>query len=275
MSVATAVVEAATWDVQAGSTPKALGLLMGGGARASSDLDFRRGAYNQSSPFAGPVHFGGSFIVEATSDTKALIQNALRSAGVLPALKFKAGTDAVNLLHENAYINTLRVRGSVNSPLEATLDYLAVTETETASGITGVALGSNLLPFGGASVTVGGSAFKCQDFEIQVNNNIEDYFTLDAKGSNVKRLPTGITLGAEEIAFRARFLEKHTWDVDEDAPAFTIAAIVIYTDGVNSVTFTFSNLARRGNRELPIKTASDLVDWDYEFLGGAGSLAIT
>jgi len=275
MAVETAIVEAATWDTQAGSTPKALGLLTGGEVWAESELDIRRGAANQSSAFAGPVRFGGSLSVEATSDTKAVIANAIRSVGVLAALKFKAGTASVNFLHENAYITQLRARGAVNSPLECTLDFLTTTETETAAAITPVALGSALIPFGGASVTIGGAAFKCQGFEIGLTNNLEHYFTIDAKGSNVKRLPTGVSLGAEEVSFTAEFLDKHTWDVDEDAPAFNIAAIVIYTDGVNSITFTFANLARRGRRGLPIETASGLIVWRYEFLGQAGSLAIT
>jgi len=273
MAVETAVLEWLKWDTA--TTYKSPGLLSGGEVYAESDMAIRRGSSNQASFFAGPVTFGGSATMLATLDTKALVQKAVRAAGVLTALNIYGGTAAVDLLHAGSLIKSLRASGRVDEPMECSIDWLALTETEAATGGAPVALTSDLFSYGGAAVTIGASPFKCQGWELSLNNNLQHYRTLDAKSATTKRLPTGITPGTEEIEFSADFLDKHTWDVDEDAPAVNLGAIVAYTDGANSITFTLTNLARRGRRSLRIETESGLIIWRYQFIAKPGALAIT
>ena len=278
MAVKTGALQWLTWDTQAGAAYKCPGLVVGGSIKASSQLAIRRGAGNQGSHFAGPVGFGLDPQLECTTDSKALLQYAIRSAGALTALKFKGGVDTTNgydFLQETAYINQLRVSGTINGPLVAALDILSTAETEAAVGGAPIALGSNLYPWEAAVITVGGAAVKVQSFDFSVNNNMTAYSSLDSKSAAAKRIPVGISPpGNEEINLSVNCLEKMTWGVGEDTPAVNLAAVITYTLGT-SIVFTFASLAHVGDRAMPFVTDTGLVIWKYDLLGIPGSLVIT
>ena len=274
MPVETGVLQWLKWDTQAGAEYKCPGLVVGGQIQANSGMTVRRGIGDQSSPFAGPVDFRCSANIETTSDSKALLEYAIRAAGALTALKVSGGSEAYDFEQENAYINSMRLSGAVNSPLTAVLELMAKTETEAAAGGSPVALGSDLYAWQNAAVTIG-SGYKCQAFEVNLNNNLSLYHSLDSKAATEKRLPTGINVGAEEITCSFDLLEKLTWDPDEDTPAVNLGAIVTYSIGENTITITLTNLAHTGARAMPFQGDGGLVVWRYEFLGIGGSLAIT
>jgi hypothetical protein len=276
----TGVAQAFTWDLAAGSTPKAAGLLVGGDvASADQETTVREGAYSQASFWHGPVKFATGLQVEATGDTKALMAYAKRdlytAAGVLTPLKVSA-SDGVSLFaYTGTVINSLKASGSVDTPLQVDFGFLHTVETESAASLTGVALATELLPCQNAAVTIGGAAYHCQGFDFSLDNGCQHYFDLDSKTTNTKRLPSGITLGIEKVTLNADFLTKIAWDVDADAPSDTIAAIIAYSLGAATLTATFSNLAYTGARAMPIQTGSGLVVWRYQFVGKPGSLVIT
>jgi len=277
MANETGLLQYLKWDTQAGLEYKSLGLLTGGELRAAYEDSLRRGAGGQSVWSAGPMEFRLTPQAEVTSATKALIQAAIRAsypAGALTLLKLIGGTASYDFLTENAVINTMRCSGAPDSPLIAAFEIMGLSETETALGATMPAVGTILDWYHGA-VTIGGAAYDCEGFELNVNNRCRYRFDLDAKAANSKRLPTSIALGLEEISLRATLREKLTWDVDADTPARTKAAVIIYTDGVTTITFTFSNLAHTGARAMPFVAEDGDVLWAYEFRGKPGSLVIS
>jgi len=275
MSVRTGALQFLTWDASGGSTPKAPGLLVGGEVSAESGVDIRYGVGGQSSSFAGSARFSGRAEIELTKDTKAFVLNALRVSGVLPSVKLIGGTDEVDFTHDAAYINRLVLSGAIDEPMKAVVEWISPTEVEGVAGGAMVALGSALLPQGGAAVTVGLSPYVCQSWEITVENGIAPYYSLDAKDAGELRLPVGLSLGMEKITARISSALEQTWEPGEDVPDADIGAVVLYTDGTNSITCTLTGLTRRGARPMPLVTESGLVIWPYEFLGQAGSLAIT
>jgi hypothetical protein len=275
MAVETGVLEWLKWDTQAGEVWKSPGLITGGTLFPSGyNATVRRGAGNQGSFHHGPTRFRCAPQLEVTADSKPLMVAALRVGGVLPALKFWGGTAAYDFKMENAKINSMRVSGAVDEPMTVALEIVGPMEAEAAVGGAVAALTSELLPWSGASVALD-APYNCQGFEAGVNNNLQEYFDLDAKAATTKRLPTGITQGWEEIVFRGDFLLKQAWDIGADAPPVNIGATVIYTNGTTTITQTFTNLTRTGTRALPVQRESGLVVWAYEFLGKPGALVIT
>jgi hypothetical protein len=276
MAVKTGALQFFKWDEDiAEPSYNAGGLLLAGEMVAESALDMRYGVQNQASPFAGPVRYSGRAEFGITADTKALIACALRGAGALTALKLYGGCTAdIDILHASALLNRLVVSGGVDQEPRATIEWLALTETQAAAGSTVVALTSDLLPFGGASLSVDTAPVKAQNFEITVENGVQAYTSLDAKEEDEMRLPQGLTVGMEKVSLRMGCLEMQTWDVGEDVPLQDIAALISYDDGTNDITFTFTGLSRRGARPFPFVTESGLVIWQYEFMGPAGALVI-
>jgi hypothetical protein len=263
------------WDLSAGSTWKAAGLIAGGQVGADQTTQIRYGAGNRASYLHGRLNFPASIQVEATADTVALVACALRGAGALAAVKYVGGTNAVNFAHTGAYLNTLRARGATDEPLTCDLGFLALAETETAAAVVPVDPTSDLLAWYGADLTVDGSNYLCQGFEISVDNGCQYYGSLDAKVATTVRLPEGIVVGAEKVTVNADFLTQQTWDVDDDAPGTSIALVASYSLGADSITFTFTDLTRTGPRAMPFERESGLVVWRYSFVGHSGCLAIT
>ncbi len=274
----TGVVQTLHWDTDAGITWKAPGLIAGGEISADQQTSIRYGAGGQAAYMHGRMEFRCNAQIEATADTKALILNAFRASypgGALPLLKIRGGDDVVNFAHADTIINTLRLSGAVDEPLVANIGFMSLSEVETAAGINPIALTSELLPWYGADLTIGGANFKAQGFETNLDNGCQYYGSLDTKAALSKRLPEGITLGLEKVAFSADFLEEQTWDVDADEPGVAIAAVFTYALGAASITGTFANLTRTGPRAMPFERESGLVVWRYQFLGKQGCLVIT
>ena len=275
MPVETGALQWLNYDVQ-GDTPsyKSPGLVVGGDMRPSSIMTIRRGIGSQASHFAGAAEFRCSPQIECTADSKVLLGYAVRGAGALPALMVYGGTAAYDFLQQNAYINSLRVSGSVDSPLAAALDLVALTETEAAVGGAPVDLTSDLYAWQEASVVVDGDGAAIQAFEINISNNVNLYHSLDSKAVAEKRLPSGVSIGPEEITFSVDMLEKMTWDVGEDSPVVDLGAVITYAIGAATIGLTLTDLAHTGDRAMPF-TADGLVLWRYQFLGKPGSLVIT
>ncbi len=278
MANETGLIQYFKWDEQSGSPVyNSAGLVVGGEVRAAYEDALRRGIGGQSAWSAGQMAFGCTPEVEVTADTKALIGYAIRAsypAGSLQELMLKAGTASVDLLYENAVINSLRLSGSPNDPLRAAFDIMALKETEAAVGDTEPSVGS-LLDWYMGNVTIGGSGYDCEGFEATIDNQCRYRFDLDAKSANEKRLPSSIAIGLEQVSLTVRLREKLTWDVDADTPTRNIGAVIAYTDGVTTITLTFTNLAHTGARAMPFENEDGDIIWAYEFRGKPGSLVIT
>ena len=275
MAVETGEIQYLIWDEQGSAVYTSPGMIIGGEIRAAHDDMLRRGAGGQSIFSAGPMEFRCTPRVYLVNESKVLVGYATQTAGALTEVVLKGGTAAFDFLLENAVINSLRVSGSPGEPVVADFDFIGKKETEAAVGDTQEAIAGQLFDFYYDAVTIGGSPYKCQGFELEVNNNCRYRFDLDAKGADVKRLPTSIAVGIEEVRLRVDLLEKLTWDVDADAPARTTAAVVVVGDGTNSITFTFANLGFTGPRAMPFVAGDGDVVWSYNLIGKPGSLAIT
>lgn len=275
----TGVFQYVIWDEQSGSpTYVSPGLVVGGEAFARYDDAIRRGIGGQALFSAGGMRFGCNLDLEITNESKPLLQYAIRAsypAGALTEVMVKAGTDAVDFLYENAVVNRLRVSGEPEAPFRASLEILAKKETETAVGDAVEAIAGQLMDWYLGSVVIASNPYDCVGFDLELSNGCDYLFDLDAKSSNVKRLPTAVKLGTEEVRLTVRLRDKLVFDVDADNPSRAIAAVIVGNDGTNSITFTFSNLAHTGGRPMPLVGPDDDVVWAYELTGKQGSLAIT
>jgi len=272
--VITGAQQRATWDLTAGSTPKAVGHITGGGDMTEDPRSVESGIANQGSFFAGAVAPRARLQGRATSDTKALLLHALRGAGSLTELKVIIGTTAVNFAIANALINSMKLSGQAGQPLEFDLDFLGLSDVETAAGISPVALGSELLPWSGSTITVGGAAYETESWEAGIENGCEHHWDLDSKSAGLKRLPSVISTGIEAVSLSLSTRKQIAWTLAADAPVVNIAAVILYTDGVNSLTLTFANLSFAGNRGLPLQAGSGKSLWQYNLIGKPGSLVI-
>jgi len=275
MAVETGELQYLIWDEQGEAVYTSPGLLIGGEIRAAYDDILRRGAGGQSVFSAGPMEFRCTPRVHVVNESKVLIGYAIQSAGALTEVVLKGGTAAYDFLLENAVINSLRVSGAPGEPVVADFDIMGKKETETAVGDAQEAIAGQLFDFYHDAVTIGGSPYKCQSFELEVNNRCRYRLDLDAKDADVKRLPTSIAVGVQEVRLRVSLLEKLTWDVDADAPTRTTAAVIVVGDGTNAITFTFTNLAFTGPRAMQFQAEDGDVEWPYELIGKPGSLVIT
>ena len=265
------------WDTQGGATYKSPGLIIGGEIGADDPFEIRDGVGGQQSGYAPPVEFGASLQVQATLDTKALLLLALQSGGALTALQYEGGSSGVKFLHETAYIRRCRIAFRKGEPLACDFEFIATDETESASAGANVALTSELLPCGGTVVTIGGSPYSCQEGIIEIEQSgLQIVYDLDSKGVGSKRKPVVVIgPGIERITLSGNWLSHLPRTVAADAPALNLAAVLSATDGVNTITGTFTNLAYTGPRRMPLVAPNELVNWDFSFIGKAGSLVIT
>jgi len=270
----TGATQMATWDTAAGSTPKAPGLLMAGGGRTTVDPSQAViGLGNQGSYVAGMVKPGVDLVLGVTSDTKALIQNAARTLGALAALKIDHGSGALNWLLTGAVLAKLNLSASTESFVTARCSFLGTAETRTPSAMSIVALGSDVLPWTGSSITVGGAAYQIEQWEWELDNQCEAHSSCDSKSALSKRYPEGITVGVEKVSLKVSCRAEIAAFVYADTPAANIASVIVYTLGANTLTLSGSNLTYNG--VFGPRHSEGVNLYTYELVGKPGSLVIT
>jgi len=274
----TGFVQAFKWDEQ-GAEPSynSGGLIRGGSLNIQSPDNRRLGIGGQALWSAGGIIPAVAPQVDVTDDTLALIAHAIRAsypAGALTEIMCHVGTAAHDWLLENAVIRQLTLSGAPEQPLSATFDIVALACAEDTSGAEEPEVGAALEYYMGA-VTIGESPYDCRSFEVVINNNVNPRFNLDTKVADSARFPGSLSLGAEEISLRLNLGTHLTYDVLADTPARDIGAVIVYTDGVNTLTLTFTGLAIVGGKQMPFVGGSDDVIWDLALQGAPESLAIT
>jgi len=273
----TGFVQAFKWDEQ-GAEPSynSGGLIRGGSLNIQSPDNRRLGIGGQALWSAGGIIPAVAPQVDVTEDTLPLIAHAIRAsypAGALTAVMCHVGTAAHDWLLENAVIRQLTLAGAPEQPLSATFDIVALACGEAGAGAVEPEVGGALEYYMGA-VTIGESPYDCRSFEVVINNNVNPRFNLDTKVADSARFPGSLSLGAEEISLRFNLGSHLTYDVLADTPARNIAAVISYTDGVNTLTLTFTDLAIVGGKQMPFVGGSDDVLWDLALQGAPGSLDI-
>ncbi len=279
MANETGLLQYASWD-EDGDTPTLVspGLITGGEPYGEYSHPARHGLGGQTLPFAEGFRAGCRLDVNVTNESKILLGYAVRAsypAGALTEILVKAGTASYDFLYRHALINSLRVSCAPEQPLAASLDIIALTETEDTTGDTVEAIAVGLMPWGNGSITIGGSPYDCVGYELNLNNGCGYRFDLDAKSADEKRWPTSIRTGREQVTLSVQLREKLVFDVDADAPATNLAAVITGNDGTNTITFTFANLRHTGGRRMPFVNEDDDTIWPYQFAGVPGSLVIT
>jgi len=274
----TGFVQGFKWDEQ-GETPSynSGGLVVGGSMPVPSPDNLRLGIGAQAAWSAGAIMPSVTPEIEVTADTKTLIGYAIRSsypAGALTSIMCHVGTAAHDWLFENALIRSLRLSGNPESPLRAAFDIAALTVAKAEAGAEEPEVGSLLDWYHGA-VTIGESPYDCRSFECEINNNVRPNPNLDAKVAESARFPGGFSLGPEEIRLRLSLGTYLAYDILADTPARNVAAAIVYTDGVTTVTLTFTDLAVIGGMTMPFQAGGEDVLWDLQLQGKPGSLAIT
>jgi len=274
----TGFIEGAGWDEQ-GETPSynSFGLITGGGLAVASPDNRRAGIGGQAAWSAGGIIPACTVQADVTEDSLPLIAYAIRAsypAGALTAIMAKVGTAAHDWTLENGVLRQLTLSGQSEQPLRANYDMVFLEAAKGTGGMAEPEVGSILEYYEGA-VTIGESPYDCRSFECVINNNVNPRFNLDTKVANSARFPGSLSLGAEVITLRVNLGTYLAYDVLADTPARNVAAVITYTDGVNPITLTFTDLVQVNGRNMPFVGESDDVVWDLEFQGAPESLEIT
>jgi len=274
----TGFVQAFKWDEQGDTPSYNSGGLIRGGALSIPSADTRRlGIGGQALWSAGGIVPAVSPQLDVTDDTLPLIAHAVRAsypAGALTEIMCHVGTAAHDWLLENAVIRQLTLSGAPGQPLAATIDILALAAAKASAGAEEPAVGTALEYYMG-SVAIDGDPYDCRSFQAVLNNNVNPRFNLDEKVATSARFPGSLSLGAEEISLRMTLGTYLAYAILADTPARDVGVIIVYTDGVNTLTLTFTGLAVVGGTQMPFVGGSDDVLWDIELQGAPGSLAIT
>jgi len=274
----TGFVQAFKWDEQLAEPSYNSGGLVVGGSMPIASPDSRRlGIGAQAAWSAGVILPAVAPEVLVTSATKPLIQYALRAsypAGALTAIMAHVGTDAHDWLLENALIRSLSLSGSPEDALRARFDIAALMVTKGTAGAEEPAVGTLLDWYHGA-VTIGDNPYDCRSFDAVINNNVRVNANLDAKTPTEARFPGGFSLGTEEVSLRVSLGTYLAYDILADDPARDVDVDIVYTDGVTTVTLTFTDLAVVGGMTMPFQAGGDDVLWDLELQGAPGCLGIT
>lgn len=207
----------------------------------------------------------------------ALLAQALRGAGSLPALKFLCSTDAGSFLFEDAYIHEMHLRFAGAGTLTASLSVMAL-KVSPSTAQTPAALNLPVYQWHDGQMTLGGAGKSMAEGVVSFSNNLE--YLVDWDGpveASRARFPSEIKTDTfESLACRFTLREPHgTLDPLANTPG-TTGAVIRAERGSHHVTFTLSGLSLAEDELLPIPGGADeVLEYHLPFYGLHGGLVVT
>ena len=125
--------------------------------------------------------------------------------------------------------------------------------------------------------TFDGSEYTVQTLAMKGNNGLTPFNGANTKAAGSKRLSLGFLRGPEELTVDLTALKPlphATLDLWEDTLPSNLGAVLTGNNGVNTCTFTMTNL-QPGAAPLNFVDSGTAVEWSHNFDGdpGSGSLA--
>lgn len=287
MAVRSGFVDYLDWGAGA-STSASVGKVTGG----SWDID---GKIEWVTTMGGVAHLKAGMVAATCSatftpagtDAETLLNYAIRATPTSPTLTdlcLQGGTSSEAFQFLNTKVNRLSLKCSVESQLEATMDFVA--RTPSAIAVPSWRAANTLNPFNwwGGTCTIGGAAYTMQDFTVNIDNRIRAYSSLDTKSADTRRFPEELVVGVDEVtgSFSTAvplgsgpMVEPWVDDPDQTV-AFSLALTNLGTGG-QTLTITGANFVMTG-WSMPFVTPDDIVITKFEYSGKpntSGTIAIT
>jgi hypothetical protein len=270
----------AMWDLHSavGNGVSCPGVVTGGRFNPRYKTHRARGIAFQQSLRPSANVFAPKLKVQATKDTKPLIQNAVRS-GSLPWLKLQGGGVQQGWLHDNAKIHMLKWSfSSMDALLECEFDFYSLLVTKTSGAIVQTALGGNVFTALDCVASVGATDFGVIALEGEIMNNLHTGPTAGSRTSGHLRDPQWIVEGPEEHKLKITTLMPYADTPIADYPTEAIGVVASFTDDAgtpNTLTFTYSNLAHDEEfQEQEFKEDGE-VHFVNQLIGKPGCLVIS
>ena len=197
---------------------------------------------------------------------------ALRGATVTTALNKQQVDLAIGTVlhtHLQAKWNRLRLASSIGDPLAATLEYMAIDYDGTGVVADPAALSQSHWEWFEATLTLGGTGYGAQSFDIDLSNNLQYATDMDGAAADARRLPKYLVEGDETIAMTTGLNnlipEATLKGMDDDLTEFEFVS-VFYNGEVadNTLTITLAGNVI-ASWEIPVQGEADIVEYSYGF----------
>ena len=273
--MSTGILQYADYGVGAATTAS-LGTVTGGEVGPGvANVTKRKGIGGQSQNVGGLIEIAGSvdFLPQGTS-CLTFINSALRTGYTSPALTGLAieggTTDHHAYLHTGCYISTARMSCAVNEAFSASVSWMGTGFTRTASPSPNTKQTGATFEWFLGSVTIDTGTYDVQSWEVEVNNSLRPYSSLDTKSAESKRFPEGINIGSEVVTCNLVLmspLDNSTIaDLTADSIDVDIDVVLVATNGTQTETITLSDLACNTN-PMPFAAPDGDVLWNVELVG--------
>jgi len=196
------------------------------------------------------------------------------------SLIIRVGTDSEAYQHDEAYCQSLSLKGSVNSHLSATMSWLAITPDAIA--VPTFTAYDTVAPFAWHQgvCTVNGSALSMQDFSIDLSHNLQAHTSLDSKSAASQRICDEITAHNMELAFTCTVHVPPGISAIENwgdaASVVSYASLAFTNTASTTLTMALTNLGLKSWKYTGTKS-DGVASWSLNFIGktNATCLAIS
>lgn len=249
-----------------------MGKVTGGSITYDSAVTHREGIGAQDDMVGGPIPLGGS--ADIILQNEALVAYALRSAYTCPSLTefcVAGGEFADARKQTGCKVNTLGLSCSIGEPLTASFEWMATGDAAYSTAAQAYDTEYTWEWFTATASVAANAALEVQSFEISLNNNCEQIWTLDTATGDQKRWPDYIKVGSQEVtvSVEALVMQHATTPaaVIQDTLATDLTCVFTFlggTSGTDTMTITTSNLAR-ATAGVPWTVGGSLVAYPYTF----------
>lgn len=249
-----------------------LGKVIDGYVDLSPNIQDRRGIGAQHAMVGGSTAPSGDVVFYP--QTKVFLSShVLRSSMTSPSLTslyFEGGSasDGSAWQYSGAKVDGCVLECSIDDALTADVTWIATSEASGGSASATESSNVTYEWFEGV-VTIAGNTCECQSMRVEINNNLQPYYSLDESVSD-KRLPDGLTIGNEEVRLTTEVLtfpqetQIESW-IWADSVATDITASYAFT-GTDTITVSLANLACAGI-SVPFEVGNGAVVYRLAFVG--------
>ena len=269
-------------DVGTGTSVTAkLGRMTGGGFNPCDQVDTREGIGADALNVGGALEPGGTCSYEASIITWP--NYAIRSSFTDPSLTdlcFIGNFSGDARKQTGAKISKLTIKGAVNSALTVDMEWKCLTDVADTSTPQD-ALTTTVFEWFTGTALIDGEARCCQDFTIELDNNIEYVYCLDTTTENTRRFPDALHVGSQTFSVNTTTLTRPTTTEFAAVRADTlgVADTCVFTfiggtSGTQTLTITCSNLTPTGIA-VPFSVGGDIISYNRNFTGAKDTACLS
>ena len=253
------------YDDAGGSTYYTPGHIDGGDFDNDGAIVYEDTANGTSQIAPGMV--GGSGSIEFRPTATTFLAKCLRTnpTSQLQTLDIRVGTSAEAYVHEDSMCNNLRLSCAAGERLKATVDWISMAPHALALPTWKGPHSGNPFHWYSGTVTLGGVAYTMQSFDVNVNNNVRCFTSMDYAAAYV-RYPEEIINFSEEVTLTAVVavpLSTNALDIFGVPTATGVASLAFTSATPTTLTISLANLTLARWRKPTV--VQDVVLWTLDY----------